>query len=343
MMPTHVNVSRAANAQFALSAPNNNEAPWCWCISKGMAGMNSQTSGLAQAVGAPFVMCNSRMVPPWAWMPIGWVPRRLFTLRGFPPLVDSLPPRLAISCGRHGVVPSIVLKRRFGDRVFTVHIQDPKVDPAAFDLVVAPMHDGIRGDNVYLTMGALHYVTKRRLAAARNAPEAVPFRARNRPLVTVLIGGQNKHYAFSEQDIESLASKLELLTGKNDVQVAIIGSNRTPRWALERLSQRFGYKHFVWDGTGTNPYVSALGWASYLVVTGDSVSMVTEAASTGRPVFVHHLTEQRPNPRFRRFHTMFRDAGITRPFTGELADWRYDPPDDTPRIARLIKERMGLE
>lgn len=343
MMPTAVDLSRPADADVGVSAATSNEAPWCWCISKGMAGMNSQTRGLAEAVGAPFEMRNCRMAPPWAWMPIGWVPRRLFTLRGFPPVTDSSPPRLVISCGRHGVVPSIALKRRFGDRLFTVHIQDPKVDPAAFDLVVAPKHDGVQGKNVYLTMGALHFVTDARLAAARNAQAAGLLRAGNRPLLTVLIGGRNKHYAFSEKDIESLASKLDLITRNNEIQLAIIGSNRTPPWALERMRKRFGEKHFVWDGTGANPYLSALGCASYLVVTGDSVSMISEAVSTGRPVFVHHLKEGRPNLRFRRFHAMFQDAGFTRPFTGELTDWRYDPPNDTSRIARLIKDRIGLE
>ncbi len=128
---------------------------------------------------------------------------------------------------------------------------------------------------------------------------------------------------------------------ENDVRLAILKSRRTPVDVVRKIESAFANDHFVWDGNGTNPYFAALAKASWLVVTGDSVSMVTEASATGRPVFVHHLTEQRPAPRFRRFHEMFEAAGITRPFAGELAEWHYEPPNDTPIVAQLIRERMA--
>ncbi|MFP6765271.1 MAG: mitochondrial fission ELM1 family protein [Planctomycetaceae bacterium] len=314
----------------------------CWCISKGMAGMNSQTSGLAQAVGFDSEFKNTVIKFPWNCLPMGWVPRSRDILR-HPRVLEGTPPKLVISCGRHGIIPALYLKKKFGKGVFTIHIQDPKIDTTGFDLVVIPKHDDTRGPNVYLTMGALHYVTPERLEAAARSPQAAVLRSGTKPTVAVLLGGKNGYYSFSQSDVDHLIAKLKRISAGNNVHLAILKSRRTPREVSRRLESEFGNHHFVWDGAGDNPYFAALASADYLVVTGDSVSMVTEATATGRPVFVHHLTEIRPARRFRRFHEMFEEAGITRPFHGALSEWTYETPNDTPKVARLIKERMGIE
>jgi mitochondrial fission protein ELM1 len=128
---------------------------------------------------------------------------------------------------------------------------------------------------------------------------------------------------------------------ENDVLLAITTSRRTPPKVATRLKKRFGQNHFVWTGDGENPYFASLAMASHIIVTGDSVSMITEASATGKPVLVEHLTERRPAQRFRRFHRMFADAGITREFEGELTDWTYEPPRDTEKVAAIIRERMN--
>lgn len=317
--------------------------PLCWCISKGMAGMNSQTRGLADAVGARHEMHDAKMSWPWSWLPVASVPKRLSVLRDFPDVESCEPPRLVISCGRHGVVPSLALKRRFGSSVFTVHIQDPKMDTTGFDLVVAPSHDDVRGPNVYSTMGAIHYVTEARLDEARRSPTASILKTDERPVVTVLIGGPNRYFSFDDDDVGRLIASLREVVDANAVRLCVLASNRSGPKVMAALREAFGDEHYLWDGDGDNPYFAALAVASYLVVTGDSVSMVTEAAATGRPVYVHHLKQQRASARFTRFHEMFEDARITRALDGELASWHYDIPNDTPRIAALIKERIGFQ
>jgi hypothetical protein len=324
----------------------------CWCISKGMAGMNSQTSGMASAVGyrpndteenaaAKFDMINTRMAFPWSCLPFSMVPKSASILK-HPETLDASPqPRLVVSCGRHGVIPALYLKKKLGEKVFTVHIQDPKCDTSGFDMVLIPKHDPTRGPNVYLTMGALHKVTLEKLEAARHTPEAAQLVDPGRPLVSVLLGGKNGCYAFAKADIDRLFDKLNRLVSENDVRLAVLTSNRTPDEVCNRLTKDFGKNHFIWNGQGTNPYFEALALADYIVVTGDSVSMVSEATATGRPVFVEHLTERRTARRFRKFHSMFEEAGLTRRFEGQLAEWDYEPPNDTPNVARLIRERMA--
>lgn len=328
----------------------------CWCISKGMAGMNSQTAGLASAVGyeplgqcngdelsdaAGYEFINTRMAFPWSCLPFSMIPQSGRVLKQPEALEASPPPRLVVSCGRHGVVPALYLKKKLGREVFTVHIQDPKCDTSGFDMVLIPKHDPTRGPNVYLTMGALHKVTPEKLEAARHTPEAAQLVDPSRPLVSVLLGGKNGYYSFSQTDIDRLFEKLNRLVDEQNVRLAVLTSNRTPDEVCTRLTRDFGDNHFIWNGQGTNPYFEALALADYIVVTGDSVSMVTEATATGRPVFVEHLTERRKAHRFRKFHSMFEEAGLTRRFEGELAEWEYEPPNDTPNVARLIRERMA--
>ena len=328
----------------------------CWCISKGMAGMNSQTAGLASAVGyEPLEKChagdfsnatgyefiNTRMAFPWNCLPFSLIPSSGRVLRQPKYLEASPQPRLVVSCGRHGVVPALYLKKKLGQKIFTVHIQDPKSDTSGFDMVLIPKHDPTRGPNVYLTMGALHKVTPEKLLAACDTPEAAKLVDPARPLVSVLLGGKNGYYSFSQADIDRLFEKLNRLVDQHNVRLAVLTSNRTPVEVCTRLARDFGDNHFIWNGQGTNPYFEALALADYIVVTGDSVSMVTEATATGRPVFVEHLTERRTARRFRKFHSMFEEAGLTRRFEGELAEWEYEPPNDTPNVARLIRERMA--
>lgn len=304
--------------------------------------MNSQTSGLAEAIGVSYVLLPARVVMPWALLPTAWLPHSLSVLEGSRELKTGIPPELIITCGRHGTVAALALKRRFGDRIYTVHIQDPKISTRHFDLVVAPEHDGLKGENVYQTTGALHYVTSERLAQARSSPESMVIGDDVRPLVAVLLGGRNGYYDFTVAEALGLVAALKRLISARDVRLMVLSSNRTPASVVRVCRDAFGEEHYVWDGIGANPYFATLARAAYFVVTGDSVSMVSEAAATGRPVFVHHLPKRRAARRFDRFHATFEEAGITRPFTGSLDDWAYEIPTDTPRIAALIRERIGF-
>src|SRR5207245_4006518 len=107
-------------------------------------------------------------------------------------------------------------------------------------------------------------------------------------------------------------------------------SRRTGAAGVALLRQRLaGLSAEIWDGTGDNPYYAYLAIADALLVTADSVSMVSEAAATGKPVHILELAGG--DAKFARFHETMRKAGITRPFTGQLECWRYAPPDDTAR------------
>jgi mitochondrial fission protein ELM1 len=313
----------------------------CWGLSIGVAGMLSQMKGLAQAVSCEFEPRRTRLRRFWRWMPLALVPRTFAVIRDAGEFTSEEPPRLVIACGRHAVIPAICLKRQWGVRIVTVFVQDPLVDTRNFDFVVAPEHDEVRGPNVISTRGALHHVSAAVLSAARQTKMAQYFLQTGRPIATVLLGGPNRYYAFSQTDVSRLIDKLHI-AARDDVQLLIVPSRRTPADMCFRFQSEFGQDHLVWDGQDENPYLAALAVADFVIVTGDSVSMTTEASATGKPVFVEYLRERLPARRFRKFHFSFRHAGITRPFEGRLHRWTYSPPDDTAEVARRIKERMGL-
>jgi mitochondrial fission protein ELM1 len=311
----------------------------CWCLSKGLAGMISQMKGLAQALGLQYQCLETRLRFPWTLMPTPLLPKSPVVLRN-PDQILQPPPRVIISCGRHGVIPALWLKRKYGDQIFAAHIQDPCIDPSGFDMVIVPRHDHIRGQNVYLTTGAIHHITPQVLQAAAGSALAKSL-SDGRPLVAVLVGGPNGYYSFGDNDLNEFVDRLDATVKGHNVRLVVLPSNRTPLRITNRLAQEFGRDHIVWNRQTENPYLAALAVASHIVVTGDSVSMVTEAAATGRPVFVQELSEKRRATRFRRFHQMFYDEGITRPFEGRLAEWGYEPVNDTLNIAKTIQERIS--
>ena len=219
-----------------------------------------------------------------------------------------------------------------------IQIQNPANSLSRFDLVVVPRHDEITGTNVIVTEGALHRVTSERLA--REAERFSPLLASlPRPLVAVLVGGSNRQYRFTRAGAERLAYQLQRLVRQQGVGLAVTMSRRTGEENEHRLRDALSADDvYIWDGNGDNPYFGILGLCDTIVVTSDSVSMVSEACATGKPVHVFDLDGG--SEKFRRFHRNFFQREITRPFTGEIESWSYKTLDDTERVAREIHKRM---
>ena len=298
-----------------------------WALTSGEAGVVGQAVGLAEAIGWPFETRTVRLRAPWSVLPGHLGPMVLRSLRE--PLGPPWPD-LLITGGRRTVALSIAIRRASRKRTFTVHVQNPQVPIRFFDLVVPPRHDGIRGENVLPTRGALHRITPGKLRSA-----ASMWRERlGSPTVAVLLGGSSRTHRFTSSHATALADSLTRIDGS----IVITPSRRTSPDIVAMLRRRLPEAWF-WDGTGDNPYLGMLALAEHLVVTEDSVSMVSEAAATGKPVYVAAVGGG--GARHRAFHALLREEGVTRPFDGGLASWHYEPIDDTARIAAEIRRRLG--
>lgn len=301
--------------------------------------MEAQCRGLADALGLHPVIKRIRLR--WLW---DVLPNRLWfapfkSLAADSDRLDPPWPDLVISCGGVAAPLAAAIRRASGGRTRAVHIQDPKMNPHDFDLIVAPRHDGLSGDNVLASKVAIHPVTPEKLAEGAQKWGA-KFATLPRPLAAVLIGGSNGRHRLTPAIMRRLAGELATLARNTGGGLAVTPSRRTGAQNEAALRNSLkGVPAFIWDGKGENPYFGMLAVADVIVVTEDSVSMASEAVATGKPVYVARLAGE--SRRLRRFHRMLMQDGITRHFDGSFATWTYQPPDDTARAAAEIRRRFG--
>jgi mitochondrial fission protein ELM1 len=248
-------------------------------------------------------------------------------------------PDILIATGRHSVPASLYVRResrRAGTRTLTVQIQNPVISPTNFDLVVAPLHDRLIGPNVISTIGALHRVTRTRLAtdAAAFATQVAHL---PRPYVGVSVGGPNAAFRFGPEDARALANALRDLARNENVSLLVTPSRRTGEENVAILRSILAdVPAFVWDGTGTNPYFGILGLADYLIVTCDSVNMISEACAAGRPVLIYNLPGS--SRKFAAFKRALRERHLTRDFAGHLENFSSPPIDEMSTVVDAIRK-----
>jgi len=319
-----------------MTAPSR--APLVWALHDGKIGMANQVCGLAEAVGYGLVEKAIVVKAPWRHLsPSLWI-NPLAAVAPEGAQLEPPWPDLLIACGRLVTALALAVKRASKGRTFWVQVQDPRFARREVDLMVVPQHDPARGENVLLTLGAVHRVRPERLAEGRER-FAPLFAGLPRPLVGVLIGGSNRAYRLTEAALATLGEQLAALAD-HGFGIAITASRRTPEAGLAALRAKLGkIPYYLWDGEGENQYFGLLAAADALLVTADSVNMVSEAAATGKPVHVIELAGG--TAKFRRFHEALRTAGITRPFRGAIEQWSYPPLDDTARAAAEIRRRLA--
>jgi mitochondrial fission protein ELM1 len=300
-----------------------------------LAGLRNQALGLAEAAGfAPDARIIARR-PPWSFLPLRLWPDPLAAITPAalaPPQGDVL-----IGCG--GAAARVLAALRT-PRLPAVIIQNPRMDAAKFDLIVAARHDGITGPNVIVTRTAMHRVSPARLAAER-LRWAPSFAHLPRPLVAVLLGGSNGRYRLDAATARRLAGQLARMMARDKTGLMLTPSRRTAPAIRAIFAETLAlHGAYLWDMAGENPYFGMLACADAIVVTADSVSMVSEAAATGAPVLLARLPGR--SARIGGFMDALAAEGRVRDFAGELAYWPVQPINDTEAAASEMRRRLGL-
>ena len=302
-------------------------------LTQGMHGMVSQVEGLARALGLTYKHQSIKLKPFWNLLPPKLTPiSENLVKEKF--VCDS---KVIISCGRKSVIPSIALKKRLGKEIFTIHIQDPKVSLKHFDLVISPEHDNIKGDNVLTTKGAIHYLTKKEIKDNLNY---LNVNKEKKKLVAFIIGGPNKYYNYNDQAIQQLFTKIKTLFTPDKYKIIIVPSYRTPEKIIKKAFDTFNFNHIVIKTVDKKAYLSALALADILVVTCDSTSMISEAAITGKPVYIAMIKPNKNIRRFKKFYSLLTDLGITRELKDSVEEWSYESLNEVNRVAPIIKTKM---
>ena len=270
-------------------------------LTQGMHGMISQVEVLAKALDIDFTHHTVELNNFWKMVPPKVTPISQSVYKK----IDHENFDVIISCGRKSVIPSIHLKNNSNKKVFNIHIQDPKVDLKHFDFIVAPEHDSIKGQNVISTKGAIHYLTENEIN--ENKDYLNSFIKKDKRLIwTLIMGGPTKYYDYSTKNIKEIFTTLSKLSKEHNFQLVIIPSMRTPTNIIQYANDYFGDDHTVIMDVDKKAYLSALAIAQNIIVTCDSSSMISEAALTGKPIYVASILPKKNDKRFQKFRNLFR-------------------------------------
>lgn len=301
-----------------------------WVLADPRAGTAAQALGIAERLSLPF----RTVLLEWgqlAALPLPWP-----SLRGLTPAARDLfrPPwpRLAISAGRRSAPVSLWLARH-GAR--TVHCMRPGFGRRRLDLLVLGRHDAPpEAPNILPILGATHRVSPAALAAARG--DWAAFGDMPGPRVALLMGGKVRATGMDAAVAASIGAQAARFAGS----VLASTSRRTGEAATAALAEALrGVPHrlFRWGEDTPNPYRGFLAWADAAVVTGDSVSMLSEALATSGPVFI--ADPGGLGPRHRALHASLYAAGQARPLAPDPPPFARAPLDESGRVADAIRAR----
>jgi len=311
-----------------------------WTITDGRAGNVRQAVALATAlklgVHRPLVLVPRA---PWKWAAPRWLPGMA---GGYGEAFASLtaqPPQLVVGCGRQAAGALRELRRR-GSKV--VQILDPRLGTRHWDLLVVPEHDRLRGSNVLTLLGSLNPVDDDWLAVGRAA--FAGFGELPGPRTALLVGGPTPHAPWHEPDMVKVFQQLADQLRAEGGSLLATTSRRTPPALVGVLRSAFAdVPHVIWGdgGDGVNPYAGLLGWADRVVVSPDSVNLLSEACGTRLPVAV--ALEQQAQGRMVQFQQALRARGRLQE---RWLDWScvgpIEPLRETGRVAAQVREALGI-
>jgi len=303
-------------------------------LTQGMHGMISQVEGLAKALNLDFIHEKIELNSFWKLFPPKITPVQDFVFKN----KINRQFDVVISCGRKSVIPSIFLKKKYKDKIINIHIQEPKVSLNNFDFVVAPEHDGLIGKNVLTSKGAVHYLTNNDLD--ENANYLKSRINTQKKIVTLILGGPTRYYDYNNQVIDGIFLKIEKTFLKNNYQVIIVPSMRTPQHIIEKAKNYFNKDQIIIPNVDKKAYLSSLKISNHIIVTCDSISMISEAAITGKPIYVAQMPPTKNNHRFKSFFNLFESLNIIKELNNSVENWTYTKLNETNKIADQINKKI---
>jgi mitochondrial fission protein ELM1 len=268
--------------------------PRVWVLAGHRAGENAQVMALAEALGWPFTTQRLvyRTLAPYALL-------RAATLAGIrhgasSPLTPPWPDLVITAGVRNEPVTRWIRDRAAeqGRRVHLIHIGRSWAPVDRFDLIITTPQYRLAGHpKVLQNATTLHRVTPERLKA-----EAAAWSPRlahlPRPHIAVMVGGHSGPYSFDEARARRLAEEANRMARASGGSLLVSTSARTPARAKAALAQALSApaEIFQWrTQVSENPYFAFLALAERIIVTGDSIAMLSEACATRKPVYIFDL------------------------------------------------------
>ena len=297
-----------------------------WCVTDGAAGNISQVKGLADAMKLNYQLKVVELRSPWKYLPPGYLPAIDSSIKNLIDFRESISPDYLITAG---------LKNKLKNNITTIHIQDPKINSQFFDYVVAPEHDSIQGPNVIKSVLAINHINEKLLLL-----ESDKFKEKlstlDKPIVTLIIGGKSNNYIFDNVALVNLSKMIDNIVNINSISLVILFSRRTDFFIKEYLINRYSEIHTVWTDESNNPYLTLLSQSSCLICTSDSVSMISEAVCSKKPVFIFRLKSKKKSNRIEIFNEKLLQLGYTKELSTKLTFDKTNYVNETLSIAEKI-------
>ena len=311
-----------------------------WCLTDGSAGMISQVRGLAEALNVNYELKVVKLNFPWNKLPVNFLPLSNMMFKNLSDFnLDSKAPDILISCGKRSIYASLFIKNKSIKRVFSIHIQNPRINANNFDIVVAPSHDKVAGHNVITTDLAINHITPKLLDKhAEKMKDS--FGSIQKPICTVFIGGKSRNYKFDQSNVIELAKSLDKVMNNNNVQMFIVFSRRTDEFIKDYLKKKYSKQNIVWEGK-ENPYLALMYYSKYLICTSDSVSIISESVSAKKPVFIYKLPTSKRNNRIESFISTLVKKNYVKILSDRLEDHSNSYENETTEVAKTINERYS--
>ncbi len=238
-----------------------------------------------------------------------------------------------ISCGRISAPYSLLFKKK--NKCQNLHILDPYFLRKKFDLIILPSHDTLsisNSNNIIRITGT--FVNKK----DPSKEEILRFRnLSNKKIVTCFIGGDGKSSKFSETNAIDCVRKINRIS--NEYCIVYCFSRRTSKTVKNIIESNKKKEHLFFEYDSVNPYWYLIKKSEFFIVTEDSVSMISDATSTGKPVYIQEIDYVKV--KIRNFVSILEDKGFVRSFkNGELKSWVYKPLDESMRVSKIIKNTI---
>ena len=232
-------------------------------------------------------------------------------------LLKDLQPSIIITTGRRMAGSSIAIKSILKNNVKTIQIQNPKLSFNNFDLLLIPEHDRVKGKNVIQTKGALSFYDENYI---KNFNEPSLKKIKTKKIsVLLMVGGNSKRHKPKNSEYYDLSTKVIKGVKNLDAQLIVTVSRRTPNQALKILQSTFS-KHLrdfkIFSPNIKNPYPKILEIIDYVIVTSDSVNMISEIAMLSKPLFISHFSEE--NKKISSFISNLKELNVVRDYEGDL-------------------------
>lgn len=258
-------------------------------------------------------------------------------------LIADSPPKLIISSGRRTAKVAEYLKKLYPD-VKIIQIMKPNISQEIFDLIILPQHDVFSAKpkcKVIRTIGALNNI-KSKISKYKALPRKF---ISMKSFIGVLIGGDTKEYRFTKKDATQLCDYISNAASYNDKPALITFSRRTPKHVKKLFYKNLTWPNIIYDPTidqSENPYIGILKFADSIILTCDSVSMISETASSGKPLYVYS-PQKFTSKKHKYLLQQLVDLEIAKSCSataGKMTKYKYKPLDELSKIVQYIKKNI---